>query len=72
MSTGVEVVNNELVSVIRGKASLVGEEGENSQKDEGVGALQQTSIELSMHREYRIPQRPDVQIERTVWIHRSR
>ena len=69
MSMGVEVVNNELVSVIRGKTSFVGEESGSSQK--GVGTLHQEIIELSMHREYSIPHRPDVQIERTVWIHRS-
>ena len=67
-----EVVNNELVSVIRGKASLVGEEGGNSQKDDDRVISHQANIEFSMHREYSIPQRPDVQIERTVWIHRSR
>lgn len=56
---GVVVMGSELVSVVR---------SDQKAKD----TVSQASLELSLHREYGLTQRPNVQVERTVWIHRSR
>ena len=31
----------------------------------------QAGVELFMHRKYSLPERPDVEIERTVWAYRD-
>ncbi|MBI2550337.1 hypothetical protein HYV83_04120 [Candidatus Woesearchaeota archaeon] len=52
-------MGSELVSVVRRNAL------------EAKDTVSQ-ALELSLHREYSLTQRPNVQVERTVWIHRSR
>ena len=63
-------MDSELVSsiesrLLKGKAIL--EQGENE-----AAAPRQARLELFFHKTYSIPARPDVEIERTVVIYRSR
>lgn len=41
-------------------------------RQKNSGAPQQTSLELFMREEYSLPNRPDVEIERSVWAFRGR
>ena len=63
-------MESELISTIenrllKGKALV--EQGENK-----VTAPRQARLELFFHKRYSIPARPDVEIERTIVIYRSR
>ena len=59
--------------LLRGKAALDYEDAEQySENAEAVKhAAGQTKLEFFMRRKYRLPQRPDVEIERRVWASRS-
>ena len=56
--------------LLRGKAALdyedAGQYGENAEAAKHTAG--QTKLEFFMSRRYRIPQRPDVEIERSVWL----
>ncbi len=56
--------------LLRGKAALdyedAGQYGENAESVEHTAG--QAKLEFFMHRRYRLPQRPDVEIERRVWL----
>ena len=59
-------MGSELVSVVRRNAlDAIDDRSDQKAKD-------MASLELSLYREYGLTQRPNVQVERTVWIHRSR
>lgn len=66
---GVAAMGSELVSVVRRNALEVSDERTYQKAKDTVN---NASLELSLHREYGLTQRPNVQVERTVWIHRSR
>ena len=62
-------MGSELVSVVRRNAlDAIDDRSDQKAKDTASRA----GLELSLHREYGLTQRPNVQVERTVWIHRSR
>ena len=44
----------------------------SEQEENKVTAPSQARLELFFHKRYRLPERPDVEIERTVVVYRSR
>ena len=56
--------------LLRGKSALdyedVEQYSENAEAVEHIAG--QTKLEFFMRRKYRLPQRPDVEIERMVWL----
>ena len=44
----------------------------SEQEENKVTAPGQARLELFFHKRYRLPERPDVEIERTVWAYRAR
>lgn len=68
-------MSNGLVSeletrLLKGKAALdyenVEQYGENAEA--AKHAARQTKLEFFMHRRYKLPQRPDVEIDRKIWL----
>lgn len=62
-------MGSELVSVVRRNAlDAIDDRSDQRAKD----TVSQAILELSLYRKYGLTQRPNVQVERTVLIHRSR
>lgn len=62
-------MGSELVSVVRRNALEVSDDRSDQRAKDTVS---QASLELSLYRKYGLTQRPNVQVERTVLIHRIR